>query len=466
MMQRLGLTARLLALGLLPSLGALLLLGALLQASMRDSLHTGLAQRLGDSADRIQAHLSLAANGQWRYSESTPGGAFNQIFSGAYWVLQAPDQTLYSRSLWDASLQPQAPAGRSGLLRNRDPRGRALLGLERPIEQDGQQATLRVYVLAEETDQALTRIQRILFMGLGALFIGAALTTVLQVRWGLRPLARLQRRLAGMHGAAPTDSMPRGDTGHTSLGSGYGPDLDPLAHEIDALLERNTRMLARGRAHAADLSHALKTPLARLSAEASQSPQVPSSLVLAQVQSMNGLIERHLSRTSSSGDEHAASANRQAVPVYEVLQQLMQLMQHIRPERGLHWQLDADRNAQALHWRGDRSDLEEMVGNLLDNASKWASRRVHIQLQAPTPSSSPALPRPALCISIADDGPGIAAEDLQHAGQRGQRFDQSTPGSGLGLSIVADIAHSWNGLLKLSPSPALGGLQAQLWLPA
>ncbi|PAT38278.1 sensor histidine kinase [Vandammella animalimorsus] len=466
MMQRLGLTARLLALGLLPSLAALLLLGALLQASMRESLHGGLAQRLGDSADRIQAHLSLGADGQWRYGDTTPSGAFNQIFSGAYWVLQAPGQTLYSRSLWDASLQPQAPAGRSGLLRNRDPRGRALLGLERRIEQDDQQATLRVYVLAEETDQALARIQRILFMGLGALFIGAALTTALQVRWGLRPLARLQQRLAGMHDAAPTGHASTADNNPAALGSGYGPDLDPLAHEIDALLERNARMLARGRAHAADLSHALKTPLARLSAQASQTPQVPSPLVLAQVHSMNGLIERHLSRTSSSGDAHAAGANRQAVPVHEVLQQLVQLMQHIRPEKSLHWQLDADRSAQALHWRGDRADLEEMLGNLLDNASKWASRRVHIQLQAAAPANAPAPPRLPLCITIADDGPGIAAEHLQHAGQRGQRFDQSTPGSGLGLSIVADIAHSWGGQLQLSPSPALGGLQAQLWLPA
>ncbi|MDO4724007.1 MAG: HAMP domain-containing sensor histidine kinase [Comamonadaceae bacterium] len=461
MTPRLGLTARLLLLGLLPSLAALLLLGWLLQASIRASLHGGLAQRLADSADRIQAQLSLREDGQWLHTGSAMHkDAFSQLFSGSYWVLQAPDQTLYSRSLWDASLQPQAPAERSGLLRNRDPRGRALLGLQRSLEQGGQQATLRVYVLAEETEQALARIQRILFMGLGALFIGAALTTALQVRWGLRPLARLQQRLVHMRGGAP------GEAGQAALGSGYGPDLDPLAQEIDALLERNARMLARGRAHAADLSHALKTPLARLSAEASRSPQVPGPLVLAQVQSMNGLIERHLSRTSSSGDEHAASANRQAVPVHEVLQQLVQLMQHIRPEKSLHWQLDADASAQALHWRGDRCDLEEMLGNLLDNASKWANRRVHVLLQAPAPASASALPRPALCISIADDGPGIAAEDLQHAGQRGQRFDQSTPGSGLGLSIVADIAHSWGGQLQLSPSPTLGGLQAQLWLPA
>ena len=90
---------------------------------------------------------------------------------------------------------------------------------------------------------------------------------------------------------------------------------------------------------------------------------------------------------------------------------------------------------------------------------------MHIQLQASAPAKASARPRAALCICIADDGPGIAAEDLQHAGQRGQRFDQSTPGSGLGLSIVADIAHSWGGQLQLSPSLTLGGLQAQLWLP-
>lgn len=451
--RKLGLTSRLLLLGLVPGIVLSLALGWLLDSSIQASLYGGLAQRLNERADRIQANISLSPTGQWRYEPGRSSDEFSHIFSGWYWVLQAPEQQLVSRSLWDASLRNPTSTGDDTLLANTDPRDRPLMGIERSITLDAQHsAKLYVYALEDEVNIDLSRIRRILWLALSALLLCMAVATFIQVRVGLQPLQLLRQRLSGLHA---TDS---GTPQATHLGTGYGPDLDPLALEVDALLERNARMVARGRAHAADLSHALKTPLARLNAEAGRAAQVSSQLVQDQVQSINGLIERHLSRTSAAGDQ--AAPLQGAVSLHSVATQLVQLMQHIRPERPLDWQVHIP---STLHWRGDRSDLEEMLGNVLDNASKWAKQLVRIDAKL-LPGSSLA-ERGQIAITVADDGPGIAEHQLSHAGQRGERFDQNTPGTGLGLSIVADIAHTWNGALQLSASP-LGGLQAQITLPA
>ncbi|THU02479.1 sensor histidine kinase [Lampropedia puyangensis] len=444
----LGLTTRLLLLGLVPSIMLTLTLGWLLDNSIRESLYGGLEQRLNDRADRIQANMVFMPTQQWRYEAGRSSDEFTHIFSGWYWVLQTPDQQLVSRSLWDGTLPAPHHTAPRDMLTNTDPRGQALLGITRTITQEhGASATLYVYGLAQEVTNDLSRVRRNLWLGLAALLFSITVTTLIQVRVGLKPLQLLRQRLAALHDT---------QTNNTQLGQGYGPDLDPLASEVDALLERNARMVARGRAHAADLSHALKTPLARLSAEAARTAQVPSSMVLNQVKSIDGLIERHLSRTSAAGD-HAPSL-QSTVLLQDVIRPLAQLMQHIRPEKQLEWQLNIP---PTLHWRGDRSDLEEMLGNLMDNASKWAHARVRVQATA-LPQKSPQ--HNQLVMTVEDDGPGIATHQLAQAGKRGERFDQNTPGTGLGLSIVADIAHTWGGTLLLHTSE-LGGLRAQITLP-
>lgn len=453
-----GLTARLLWLGLLPGLLIMLALGWLLDSSIRDSLYGGMALRLNEHADRIQAGLERDDNGRWYDTASRSSGEFSQIFSGWYWQLQSPGQSLYSRSLWDATLEKPGANAPAGLLRASGPMGLPLLGLERFV--DGG-VRLLIYAPAQEVSADLSRIRQILVFALAMLLFSSVLAALVQVRVGLRPLQLLRQRLAALRSSdgqlsgslACVDDMP------TVLGSGYGPDLDPLAQEVDALLERNARMLARGRAHAADLSHALKTPLARLSVEAGRSEVVPVPLVLAQVDSINKLIERHLTRATTASD--SAVALRQAIPVREVLVQLIQLMRQIHQARALAWVLQAEHD---LLWRGDRADLEEMLGNLLDNAGKWAVQQVQVSLQQGWDGKQEGCK--AIVICIEDDGPGIPEQHLLTAGRRGQRFDESTPGSGLGLSIVADIVHTWNGRLKLARSASLGGLAISLILPA
>ncbi|MDR0633564.1 MAG: sensor histidine kinase [Azoarcus sp.] len=458
--RRAGLTARLLWLGLGPALLLVLLLGGLLYKDIHDSLYGGFVRLLDGQADHLEARLEVGPDGLWRYAPGRGNDEFSQIFSGWYWVVVGQGQTLYSRSLWDGALQAEPARDARALLRDTDPRGRPLLGIERDIRIGDVPARLRVYGPASGVTDDLERIGRTLWLGLACLLVGVVVTVVVQVRVGLRPVERLKQRLEKLHSQPDAGGGDGGGEVADWLGTGYGPELDPLAGEIDALLLRNARMLARSRSHAADLSHALKTPLARLGLEAGRQPRMDSALVIEQVRSINGLIERHLARAAPPAE--AAAPRRDAVSVRETAERLVALIRHSRPEKRLSWQMDIP---DELAWLGDASDLEEMLGNLLDNAGKWAAAKVRVSARH-APEAARGNARASLFIDIADDGPGLPPERLEEALRRGRRFDESTPGSGLGLSIAADIAHTWGGDLQLRASAELGGLAARLRLPA
>ncbi|HOI52411.1 MAG TPA: ATP-binding protein, partial [Azonexus sp.] len=228
-----------------------------------------------------------------------------------------------------------------------------------------------------------------------------------------------------------------------SVGNDYGPELAPLAQELDLVLARNARIVDRARGHAADLSHALKKPLSLLAADGELQR---NALLRQQVGAMTQLIDRHLARAGSG-----AGSVRQ-VAVGDCIDSLIGLMQRLHRERGLSWQLDVNRD---LHWRGEQTDFEEMLGNLLDNAGKWARSRVSVRARRQ---------HDEVVVEIGDDGPGLSAEQIRETGVRGRRFDEDVEGSGLGLAITGDIAETYAGELSLGRSP-LGGLLACLRLP-
>ena len=230
----------------------------------------------------------------------------------------------------------------------------------------------------------------------------------------------------------------------TRVGTGYGPDLDPLAREIDDMLERNARIVARARGHAADLSHALKKPLALLGAETN------NEHTRQHIANMNRLIERHLARAGSG------AGDMRRIDLAASLAQLTALMRRLHAARNLDWQLHTDGD---LHLRAEQTDLEEMLGNLLDNAGKWAASRVRTEARHLADAK-----RGHIQITIEDDGPGLTDEQIARAARRGERFDQSTAGNGLGIPIAADLAETYDGSLELGRS-ALGGLQITLRLP-
>lgn len=438
--ERLSLAGRLTVLGLLAALLCSAAAGWWLRTELHAVVLRSLEGELADRAERIEAEL--VADGRLNDPNfSNQLLEFNAIFSGWYWTIGLQGRELRSRSLWDATLavpRDTALPGRSGLLlQTRGPRQERLLVLEKDLDALGMPATLRVFGPMEQVLTDLDRIDRVLLGAASLFLLAVAIATWLQARVGLRPLQRLQAALGAVQtGHAPTVVRP---------GQGFGPDLDPLARTLDAVLERNARVVERARHQAADLSHALKKPLTVLSLEAQQAAPDRTTLQ-TQAQAMERVIDRHLARLASGagsvGRTDAAAAARQ----------VLALVQRLHAARDLRWTLQAP---GPVWWNGSPADLEEMLGNLLDNAGKWARSAVTVNV---TPADG------GVRIAIEDDGPGLPPEQREAALQRGQRFDQQAEGHGLGLAIASDIAETYGGTLTLETARC-GGLCAELRLP-
>lgn len=433
--QRFGLGIRLFVLGALAALLVSTLGGWALRQSVQTTLWNSFEQRLAEKTERLASGLAvLPGETQVRW-HGRNNDEFGRIFSGWYWQLESAGEIQASRSLWDSRLdttKARPLSGESTLSRLRGPQEQMLTGLVRQIEIDGQQARLHIYGPTAETEVELARLDRILLFTQLGLVIALLLSSLLQVRLGLIPLRRLRAKL----------SEVRAGTAEC-VGSHYSPDLDPLAEELDLVLARNAKIVARARGHAADLSHALKKPLSILGADRTVRE---NTLLHQQIASMSRLIDRHLARAGSGAGSFSQIA------VAERIGGLVALMQNLHRTRHLSWE---NRIAPELTWRGEPTDFEEMLGNLLDNAAKWARSRILITAHSA---------QHELHIQIDDDGPGLSAAQISESGIRGRRFDETVEGSGLGLVITSDIADTYGGDLALEKSP-LGGLRVSLTLP-
>jgi signal transduction histidine kinase len=274
-----------------------------------------------------------------------------------------------------------------------------------------------------------------------AIATGAMLTGLWQVRRGLTPVNRLRERLASVHGGRE----PRVD-------GSYPIEVQPLVDDLNALLAERERAVARATTKAADLAHGLKTPLSILAQDAEDARAsgqgALADSIAHQVERMRRQIDFHLAQARAAG---AAPTTR--TQVAESADGLVRTMRRLHAERQLTIESCVDRDHAA---RAERQDLDEMLGNLLDNACKWARSQVRVA-SAQTDGN--------LVITVDDDGPGLDASMREAVLQRGVRADQSVPGSGLGLAITRDLAELYQGSITLGPSP-LGGLQARLSLPA
>jgi signal transduction histidine kinase len=275
----------------------------------------------------------------------------------------------------------------------------------------------------------------IAILGLGMVLVG---TVFLQLRYGLRPLRRIPEALAAIR-SGQTDRL---------TGS-FAAEVEPLAREINALLDHNSEIVERARTHVGNLAHALKTPLAVLTNEAAGHKGEFAQTVSSQVGIMREQVDHHLSRARVAARAGILGARTSVMPV---LEGLARTLEKIYRERNI---AVAVAGPPDIAFRGERQDLEDMLGNLLDNACKFAKSRV----------SARAVDREGrLRIEIADDGPGVPSQQRRVAQKRGIRLDESAPGSGLGLSIVTDIAEIYGGSFRMDEAK-LGGLLAVLDLP-
>ncbi|WCM94310.1 sensor histidine kinase [Acidovorax sp. NCPPB 2350] len=446
---------RIALLALVPMLLLVAAGGLWLRGQMHQSLLDSFEQVLRDKAQRVGARLHLGAQGGLR--EAT-GGAdeFSAIYAGWYWRASAGREVLRSRSLWDMDrlhVESRPVRGSAVLHLATGPLQEPLLALTLPVTlgQPPVPVALTVYGPAAQWQNSVRQIDRTLVLAGMVLMALAGALAWLQVRVGLAPLRRLEALLATLR--APDGAGP--DVAQ-HLAAPTGRDLQPLQNELAGLLAHNAHVVARARAHAVDLNHALKKPLALLSAQASAQSQVPSSDVRHQVEAMAQLVDRYQARTLSDALHAHPGATGPAVDVRECVDQVLRMMQRLHAAQALDWALQ-DRASGPLLWRGERADLEEVLGNLLDNAGKWAASRVRLTL-----SVQGGAEHASLRLDIEDDGPGMTPEQLQAAGQRGVRFDESVQGSGLGLAIASQIAQAYGGRLHLRKSDDLRGLG--VWL--
>jgi signal transduction histidine kinase len=234
----------------------------------------------------------------------------------------------------------------------------------------------------------------------------------------------------------------------------YPSEVQPLVNDLNALLEDRERAVARALTTAGDLAHGLKTPLAVLAQEAEQAGAAGHGELAATlrqlVERMQRQVDYHLARARATASARAAPGVRCAV--LPSVEGLVRTMRRLHAERELS--IDADVSPEH-EIRGRREDLDEMLGNLLDNACKWARSRVAV---------SSSLDGDRLTISVDDDGPGLDPSMRAQVLQRGVRADQQVGGSGLGLAIVSDLAELYGGSVTLETSP-LGGTRARLELP-
>jgi signal transduction histidine kinase len=417
--------------------------GYALSRLFADTVERNFDGRLRVLLEGVVAGSDLAADGALTLRPQLSEPRFEQPLSGWYWQIDDADGPLRrSASLWDEALAlPPVPAGAGVNWTVTGPQGEQLRLLSRAIGLPGREQPF-IYTVAgdrREIDAETEGFNRLLALGLATMLLGVVAAVLIQVRFGLEPLRRIRRGLAEIRiGRAKR------------LAGDYPEELLPLANELNALLDHNEAVVERARTHVGNLAHGLKTPIAVLTNEASRSHGNLAALTLRQTALMRQQVDHHLSRARAMATASVIGSRCEVAPV---LADLQRTLARIYASRQLALQVVCP---PEIAFRGARQDLEEMLGNLLDNACKWARTRVVATAEAADER---------LMVAVEDDGPGLPPERRNEVLQRGRRLDEQVPGSGLGLSIVVDIAELYGGRLVLEEA-AGGGLRALLALPA
>ncbi|NNE83432.1 MAG: sensor histidine kinase [Alphaproteobacteria bacterium] len=419
--------------------------GLVLSFAFRQTVENAFDQRLDDIQLGVISGVEAQPDGTLAMTRPLIDQRFSQVFSGWYWQISDGQTVLLrSRSLWDQELENTAVGAivdgdGPGYLRG--PRERKLRSIAAEITIPRRAEPLVILVAADisETRREVRSFNALLAISLGLLGVGLIVAILLQVTLGLRPLQRLRNDL---------DRIRAGEAG--KLDDGYPAEIHPLVEAMNAVLEHNSEMVRRARAHAGDLAHGLKTPLSILKGESTDFDPEKSARIDRQIDTMSRLIDHHLTRAAATGTASFTAARTEVLPVAtEIRTSLLQLF----AEQNLEISLSVSPD---LYFRGEREDLEEMIGNLMENACKWAQKKICVTAMVENNS---------LRINVVDDGPGLSDDESKSAVERGRRFDSRNSGSGLGLAIVSDISALYGGEISLQRSKT-GGLQAILELPA
>lgn len=370
---------------------------------------------------------------------------FSEPYSGLYWQVSALDQPAFpSRSLWDRVLGPAPQNGCIDACRYSSPAfpGEPLRVVGRTLRLPGSPAKFYFQVAqsTRDLDVQTRQLRRILFWSLGALGVGLLALAALQSTYGLSPLGRVSRAIAAVR-SGQAKRVPED----------FPLEVAPLVSEINELLEYTEQQREAARRHAGNLAHALKTPMSVLIGETQGRDDPLAHVVASQVQMMRRHVDHQLARARAAGQRGTSSARTDAWPA---VQAIVRTVGRIHAGRDVTIDLTGDKTRL---FRGERQDLDEMVGNLVDNAAVHGGGRVFV-----TVGGGPG----TLEIIVEDDGAGIPPEARLRLFARGERLDTDKPGTGLGLAIARDVAELYGGAIGLEGSEDLGGLLVRLTLPA
>ena len=391
-------------------------------------------------ADTVIGGTETDAAGRITLPRPPTDPRFSLPLSAFSWQLDTADGAPIARapSLLDLRLAPPLAEFTGGTGTGAE--GEPLRVLRRVFTVPGAATPLAVTVTTpqDDIDAALSRVRRPLAIALIVLGAGLAAASVLQVGWGLRTLDALGRDIRAIRtGGAERIAPPP------------VAELRPVAAEMNALLDENRSVIGRARDHLGNLAHSLKTPMAAL---ANTLPADHPGQAL--VRRMDRQIGWHLRRAGTAGSPRLLG---HSTPVAASVDDILMVLRHPAADRGLAVHVACPPSAR---FAGERQDLQEMLGNLLENAVKYAATRIEVTAR---------IDGDRLTLTVADDGPGMADADHATALSRGGRLDEMGPpggglSAGLGLAIVADLAQLHGGALRLGRAP-MGGLLAVLTLP-
>jgi signal transduction histidine kinase len=453
-LRRPSLVRRLVILAAISNMAALVVSALVLSLLFQQAALRRFDQTLSELIDNLTRDTTVDEGGEVVAPALTDVRALG-VFSGRYWQIAEPtaDGKLHvlvrSRSLWDSELKGPddlvaklaAEPGKPVTYSTRDPLNQPLRAMATRRQLVNRAAP--VIFMAAEDRRPVDRDVRGFITAAAVTFVllglGMVAAVVIQVRIGLDPVFALRREVA---------SVRRGKSERVE--SAYPSELSPLADELNALMAHNQEVVERQRMHVGNLAHALKTPLSVMLTEARQTRGPLSEVVEHQAEAMRQQVDHHLRRARAAARTQG-SGERTAVA--EVLDELSRTLERIFQDKGVEIDWDA---ADDLYFLGERQDLLELAGNAVENAGKWCKSRIRIRTALLGPNR--------FTLTIEDDGPGLTADQREEVVRRGARLDENAPGSGLGLSIVDELARAYGGSLTLGEAK-LGGLLVELHLP-
>lgn len=442
-----SLTFRVIAFSTVWAILTLVVIFTLINTLYRQASERGFDSLLSAHLFNLIGSVGISDTGALTGSPDLGDLRFSEPNSGWYWSVEPASEgvhgELHSSSMTTSILSPsvaevpfnanfQRSYATKGIV------GEQLVVFESEFVLDAKNRAARFRVMGNKTEleQEISTFQHRLLTYLGLFGIGMIAINAVAILLGLQPLRRVRNALA----------MVREGTAQR-LDGRFPAEIEPLANETNALIENNKRIVERSRTQVGNLAHSLKTPLAVLLNEGRALGGAKGQLIVEQAASMQKQVEHYLQRAR-------VAAQRDSVvyrtPVSPLVQRMVRVLQKLNPETSLSLSLPSTE----IVFAGEREDLEELLGNLLENAMKWAKSAVSVSVAPMTGQDDSHFE-----ISIEDDGPGIPEDKAREALKRGRRLDETKPGTGLGLAIVADLVNEYGGALALERS-GLGGLKA------